>query len=301
MTKFELDTFANYTDSELLVLIESGKCPTPFIWYHLRRNKYKIWSGSIKKPVEVNYKISLCVHCMNRIQEAIITIPVNIRSNLDYPNFELVLLDYNSSDGLNKWVKTNLIRYIDRGILSYYRTEEPEYFKLSHSKNIVMKLAKGDIVNAIDIDMLCGKGFASHINLLANQFSPGEHIVFAKRYKLNSRVGFWKKDFLDLGGYDESLKGYGWEDRDLFFRALESGFALALYDDLKFYGYVGGVFYRHRPIDRYKNYHPNERCRPISNKINSYKRILKGDYIANKDTHWGKANLTKNFSEAVTI
>ena len=81
---------------------------------------------------------------------------------------EFVLLDYNSTDGLEEWVK-ELQYYIDTGILVYYRTEEPLNYHRTHSRNMAFRLSTGDIVCNLDADNFLGEGFASYILDIFNQ------------------------------------------------------------------------------------------------------------------------------------
>src|SRR6187402_102950 len=97
-------------------------------------------------------RISFCTVCMNRIEHLKQTLPKNIEDNIAYGNLEFLLLDYNSKDGLEEWVESEMKEYIDKGILHYYKTTEPEYFHRSHSRNMIIKKATGDIVCNIDAD-----------------------------------------------------------------------------------------------------------------------------------------------------
>src|SRR5258708_30050005 len=44
-------------------------------------------------------KISICTVCMNRTAQLAQTLPVNIIDNINHPNIEFIILDYNSKDG----------------------------------------------------------------------------------------------------------------------------------------------------------------------------------------------------------
>jgi hypothetical protein len=169
------------------------------------------------------HKISFCTVCMNRLHHLRETLPANLEQNASYPSLEFVLLDYNSSDGLEDWVKTELKQFIDSGRLVYYRTTEPRYFHRSHSRNMAFNLASGDIICNVDADNFTGKYFARFIN---EQFTLNKNIFIAadtrNRYyfirDVCGRICFWKKDFESLGGFDEQMEGYGDEDIDFINR-----------------------------------------------------------------------------------
>src|SRR5688572_6172397 len=95
-------------------------------------------------------RISICTVCMNRLHHIKQTLPANIAANEDYPNIEFVLLDYNSTDGLSDWIRDEMSEFIENGRLKYYRTEEPLFFDRTHSRNLIVKLATGDVISNVD-------------------------------------------------------------------------------------------------------------------------------------------------------
>src|SRR6187402_755906 len=112
----------------------------------------------------INYKISFCIVCMNRLHQLKETLKANIIDNEDYEQLEFILLDYNSKDGLEVWVKENFYDFIATGRLIYYRTDLPQNWDPSHSKNVAFKLASGEIICNLWADYFAGAGFASYIN-----------------------------------------------------------------------------------------------------------------------------------------
>jgi hypothetical protein len=168
------------------------------------------------------FKISICIISMNRLHHVKKTLIPNILNNISYANLEFVLLDYNSSDGLEGWVKANLQHYIDTGVLTYYRTEDPQIFSHSHSKNVAFKLATGDILCNINADHFTGKNFAEYVNY---KFQRNIDIFLtpinsAKRKNYNpprdvlGKVCVKKNDFFNIKGFSEEMIHYGFEDHD---------------------------------------------------------------------------------------
>lgn len=249
-----------------------------------------------KVDVEKKYKISICTTCMGRKGDVQQTLEKNIMDNSDYDNVEFVLLDYNSKDGLAAWVRTHMVKYIEEGILNYYRTSEPEFYSMTHSRNVAFKVAQGDIVNNVDGDHFTNKGFASFVNLLANIYP--ERAVFVKsKQKNRGRLGLYKEEFVNmLGGYNEDIEDYGYDDADLLHRAAALDFVAVRY---------GGKYctitpdHRRHPTDNYKN--RDWRYTQRRNTLISLLTIAGGYYKANRHRHWGKATLVKNFSEEVIV
>lgn len=263
-------------------------------WGGARLPKMLFWNGRFTRPVIKQYRISLCTTCMNRLDDLKQTLPQNIKDNLNYPNIEFVLLDYNSKDGLGDWVKSEMRDYIERGTLVYYKTEEPEFFDMSHSRNIAFKVATGEIANNIDADAFTNKGFAECINRLANE--QPEKAIFAKsRQLLRGRQGYFKKEFIELGGYDETLLGYGHDDADLMNRAWESGFKLMSFARC---GDFTGIIPGHKKHQE-GNYKEKWWITEGRNRFISYSNLLLGRFRANEGRIWGKAKLIKNFKEEI--
>ena len=162
----------------------------------------------VPKEPKAYRNISFCTICMNRLHDLMITLPVNIYHNRDYPNVEFVIVNYNSQDKLDEWMKGYMIIYIEAGILIYVHTTEPKFYSMSHSRNVAFKVATGEIVSNVDADNFTGPGFAKILNLLA-EVRPEKTVFTRDKTMTHGRLGFYKKEWLELGGYDEDLLGYG--------------------------------------------------------------------------------------------
>lgn len=173
-------------------------------------------------------KISFCIVCMNRCHHLKQTLFQNIKDNDDYFNLEFVLLDYNSTDGLETYVKVELKQYLDSAKLVYYKTSSPEYFNRSHSRNLVFRLATGEVLCNLDADNFTGKGFAAYLN---RQFTADKNVFIKTNSFINSdlkkdvlgRIAMKKTDFHKIGGFDERMEYYGFEDYDIINRLLFAG------------------------------------------------------------------------------
>jgi len=264
-------------------------------WYHSMKDRggFLCWDGKFTKEVTKTHKISICTTCKDRLSDLKQTLPQNIKDNQDHQNIEFIVLDYNSKrDDVSGWIKSEMMEYIKNGKLVYYRTEEPEFFDMSHAKNVAFLIATGDIVNSVDGDNYTPPfetcGFAAYINKLANE--QPEKAIFAKsRQLLRGRLGFYKQEFIKLGGYDESLKGYGNEDANLQNRAWEMGFKM-----MSFRGQFCGIILDH---EKHKsgNYKEEWWRTEGKNRLISYTNLITGNLIANEGKVWGKAKLIKNF------
>lgn len=170
-----------------------------------------------------NYRISFCTAVRNRITHLKHTLPKNIKDNQSYQNVQFIILDYGSSDGLGDWIKDNMLKYIQNGVLVYYYYSIPKFFNRANSRNIAFRLADGDIICNLDADNYTGDSFAAYINEEFNNFSDTFLTAYDKNNKfvqrdILGRICCHKSDFIAVGGYDERFQEYGYEDIDLINR-----------------------------------------------------------------------------------
>ena len=246
-------------------------------------------------PIKKHFSVSICTTCMGRLDDLKQTLVQNMEDNKDYPLVEFVLLNYNSKDPLNEWVYDNLAGYMESGLLNYYHTSDPQTYSMSHSRNVAFKLAQGDIVNSVDADHFTGPGFAERINTMAN-FTGKSNVVFVKsRQRNRGRLGMFRKRFMALGGYDESITGYGYEDHDLMMRAAKGGCRVFRFNK---YCTVTEDHTRH-PTDNFveKDWRYTQRRNAMLSLLN----VMSGKYVANSGKSWGKAYATKNFKKRVLV
>jgi len=183
-------------------------------------------------------KIAFCITCMNRLRHLQQTLEKNIQDNYLPDEVEFVLLDYNSKDGLDKWVLHYMQQHIDSGILVYYKTFEPTHYQRSHSRNMAFRLANAEILCNLDADNFLGKGFADFI---IQEFSKQDNIFYTNNYSLNDtygRVCIRNEDFLSIRGYNEALSGYGYEDNDFQNRLIQNGLKPVSFYNPEFYNFV---------------------------------------------------------------
>jgi predicted glycosyltransferase involved in capsule biosynthesis len=246
-------------------------------------------------------KISFCTTSMDRLFHLEQTYVHNIESSKSLSNVEFVLLDYNSKDGLEDWVKENLSGYIESGRVVFVQTKEPRYWVAAHAKNIAHKVATGDILMNLDCDIFIPEGFCEYLD---SAFSSGKRMVMAfeseDMYGNNGCAGLvaaTRKDFYSVNGYDESIHlGWGYDDMNYQFRVRMQN-NLELFTPPKICSCIP-----HPNEIRTKNCQLKqiEVTRDLSMNICEDAATSK-NYVANSSIEWGRANITKNFKESFLI
>lgn len=264
------------------------------------KSKWVFWDPENEALPEYpsrDYKISICTTCMGRVADLKATLPVNIMNNIDYPKVEFVILSYGKDDELDGWIREACGPCIEKGVVRYVQMIDPipTHYSMSKSRNIAFKAATGDMVNSVDADNFVNRGFAAHINRMGH-VQPARGI-FAKGIRLTrGRLGFWKKDFLELGGYDEELEGYGHDDKDLLYRALCSQYKMFWY---------GGQFVtrlrtsRAQKVQNMQN--KDWKATENANRDLSAKNIEEGKLVANQGKPWGNARVLINFEQEASL
>lgn len=174
-------------------------------------------------------KVSFCTACKGREWQLRATYKKNIEDNLCYGNVEFVLLNYDSPGDIDELVRDELKEYIDRGVLKYYALKTPDNatpWHCSVAKNVTHRLAMGDIVCNLDADNMTKPNFAT---LLAKTCRPGVALRAQGQKGAGGMIAMWRKDFLSVGGYDESFLAVGHQDNDMEDRLWAAGLEVALF------------------------------------------------------------------------
>jgi ectoine hydroxylase-related dioxygenase (phytanoyl-CoA dioxygenase family) len=240
--------------------------------------------------------ISFCTTCMGRRHHIEQTLLHNLALCQQHlPVFELVLVNYNSQDGLNEWVQAHLSEAIAQGQVRYHHTTKPTHFHVSHAKNMAHQLAQYPVVVNLDAD-----NTLSIFYLFAlSQLKPGEilHVQPDRHFIPGSfgRIALYKKEFMALGGYDEHLnQGWGAEDHDLINRGCASGLKKRLISS----PLVGKVI-RHSDTERVENRLDQSMNAFKTAREKSQQNIAAGRLVANLHTPWGMIDHNQGDPEPV--
>ncbi len=172
-----------------------------------------------------NPKVSYCTTTMGRLHHLWLTLNSNLHNN-QYSDVEFVVLDYGSQDGVEEWVQQAFPDELKSGRLQFYRISWPTKFHAAHAKNCAHRLAHGEIVANVDADTFVlpeyGQMLREHLEAGSKscvRLLPPDRSQFS----LCGRIAMRREDLIRLGGYNESLQGYGFEDTNLLERAQRLG------------------------------------------------------------------------------
>ena len=76
---------------------------------------------------------------MNRLSDLKNTLPRNIEDNKEYDNAEFIVLDYNSTENVEGWIKRKMMHHIKSGklkaikVLGHWRIKKEELDRLINS------------------------------------------------------------------------------------------------------------------------------------------------------------------------
>ncbi len=162
-------------------------------------------------------KISFVTTCKGRAFNLKETYIENILIALDeYKNVEFVLVNYDSPDDMDEWVNTNLSDFLESGVVKYLKVHGKQFYVHPHATNIGYRYATGDVIVTLEADNSFQKGFVLEINALfstQNDIGFAWFPIFIKG--ATSRIAIRKECFDLVNGYNESLKGWGFDDMDL--------------------------------------------------------------------------------------
>lgn len=158
-------------------------------------------------------KVSICSQVINRLHQLEKTWERNRVAIENGDNVEWVIADMGSTDGLWEFMKDKTSDKIH-----YFRATEILPYSIPISKNIAARLSSGDYVFNLDID-----NFVDDIEEQIRANNYGGVCCNTFRMGVFGRIGCPKRDFISIGGYDESLLPAAQHEQDLMARGRLAG------------------------------------------------------------------------------
>jgi glycosyltransferase involved in cell wall biosynthesis len=132
------------------------------------------------------------------------------KNNLDVandPKYNFVLLNYDSPDDMEQWVRTELRDYIRTGKLIYEVKQNLPIFNMAKSKNLSHSYATGDYICNLDADNILTTEFLEWMDELIATQPP--FITHGSSHGAGGRVIVKRTDFINMGGYNENYELLG--------------------------------------------------------------------------------------------
>lgn len=236
-------------------------------------------------------KISYCTTCHNRLWQLALTLKNNLL-NLRR-NEELVLVNYGSKDGLNRYIENNDLchKYILENKLKYIEVLNVDKYDCSKAKNIAHRFANGQMLVNLDAD-----NFNTRIrNVVLNTNNHNKlliHLWANSDYNgTYGKICISKNNFFKLGGYDESFLPIAYQDGDLIERAKRLNIPYLLKP-------ISAKIIENNIKEKSENTGFSDWWECFyKNKEKSENNISNNKIVANKDTGWGYVKAKINFQD----
>lgn len=217
--------------------------------------------------------ISLCVPIHNRLRDLARTLPCLLATANASPPTEVLILDYNSTDGLEEWVRDKSVTYL--------RYTGRPYFHKAHAFNLALLSGIGRFVALLGADAMPHRDYVKALRELIAQ-----DCIWMRGDKLRGIVCVQKAEFIAAGGYDERFELYGPEDRDLEDRLVRRGGKFGLVPD----GLMSVIPTSDR--DKIKHYRLKLSKRGMSKLMRPIyeENVRCGVMVANEGGGWGQWN-----------
>ena len=144
---------------------------------------------------------------------------------------EHVILDLGSTTPIDR----NQLPSDER--IQLHRVESPDgRWWLTHSYNLAFALAGGDYILKLDADVLPSQHFmdvlseqhsASNAHLMCNRLTLQDWSLQSELFTTNGLFLCKKTSLAQVGGFNSYIKGWGWDEIDLYSRFFFAGFPVS--------------------------------------------------------------------------
>ena len=226
--------------------------------------------------------ISICIPNMNRTDDLRRVMPALIQAANACPPVEVVVLDYNSSDGCGAFCEAiqQAGLFVNGGMLTYRRYEGRDHYHMAHARNLSVMASHGDYVLISCADIAIGLGFIEEI-----RERIGEGCVWTHgSERFIGVMCIQREEFIAAGGFDERFEYYGKEDKDLRLRLERRGAQSGAVSDAPL-----SLIYTPWP-EKLTNYAPGVGRRKMHtmSKALYEENIANGVLVANEGKEWGQ-------------
>ncbi|QKQ25500.1 glycosyltransferase family 2 protein [Candidatus Reidiella endopervernicosa] len=163
----------------------------------------------------------IIITCMGRLEHLQQSLPLAITQQ----NSHCIVVDYSCPENSGDWVENN------HPDVTVVRVPGQNQFNLSAARNAAIDHATGEWLLFIDADALLAPKFISTIfSRITTESALRTDPVNADKEKMGTFL-IKRKLFDKIGGYDDVMQGWGYEDIDLYLRMERAGHLLYIMSD----------------------------------------------------------------------
>jgi len=173
----------------------------------------------VEKPKKTMPGVSIVTVCKNREESLREVLPTWVQQkNID----EIIILDWSSDTSLKPLIDS----FNDSRIVLLDAPNQDKWI-LSHAYNLAIRMCSYENILKLDSDVKIMDDFVSTHDLKKGMFFTGnwEKARDDNEKHLNGVLYVTREDFLEVNGYNEFIKTYGWDDSDLYHRLIEHNIA----------------------------------------------------------------------------
>lgn len=238
-------------------------------------------------------KYSIVVTCKGRLHHLLESLPHFLEQN----NTQVIVVDYSCPDRTAEVIKSKF-----DGVTVVEVTDEPE-FNVCRARNIGAKSATGEYLVFLDADVIIEDDLMEtvdpHIKENAFHMFPGSGDI--EKVGIHGSCIVHKKIFETAGCYDEAMRGYGGEDKDLYYRFILSNIKQVILDDTVIRRVIQHKdeerlrYTRINATDKFRHMMYNSTYRQLKNMVMGILGIVDLDYEIREKIYQG---VLSNFSDA---
>lgn len=161
--------------------------------------------------------ISFCIPVHNRLYDLRKSLPHLVLAAQAGPPAEVVIIDYNSPDGLGEYIEA-IQGAIRCDVIAYHKYTGRNYYHMAHARNLSVMAAAGEYIVIMSADIYPTPLFLSTVRRF---LARGYTWLYEPQYR--GVIVCQRREFIEAGGYDERFEFYGPEDRDLASRLIRRG------------------------------------------------------------------------------
>ena len=168
--------------------------------------------------------LACIVPCKGRLELLRRMIP-KLLAQSDLPDYRVLVVDYGCPDGTFEWCQEQKHPRLD----CVKVLDGTDRFNASRSRNCGVRLANSQMIVTLDSD--CVLGTRSMLRRMVEPLLASEadlsHVTLTQQdgsiYPAHICLAYYRDSWLAVGGYDEKMTGWGYEDTDFFDRLKACG------------------------------------------------------------------------------